>query len=207
MDDDENGPNYAISRQGNTIFFTGIISPISTTLLKRFCYQVYKEDYPWLNIFIQSSGGDGYSGYSIYDHIKTFPIPVNTIADGEAMSAATLIHCAGTKRFMMPNAVYLIHQGSYGVAPEKYRTIKDDIYNWGADEHKATGIYLAEASRGGGGGLPMHRRFGSIECDNLEECIRELLTHDIELNADETIDLGLADSIWDGAAAKEFILK
>ena len=46
----------------------------------------------------------------ILDIIKKNTIPVHTIIEGEACSAATLIALAGTERYMTENSMILVHQ-------------------------------------------------------------------------------------------------
>lgn len=63
-------------------------------------------------IYIMSYGGDIDYMWLIIDAIKASVTPVYTVNLGVAASAAALIFIAGKKRFMMPSAKLVIHEGS-----------------------------------------------------------------------------------------------
>ena len=64
-----------------------------------------------INIFINSDGGNVYSGFKFYDGIRKFKSLVNTIVEGRAMSAATIMSIGATgKRYMTKNSYMMIHQ-------------------------------------------------------------------------------------------------
>ena len=63
-------------------------------------------------IYIMSYGGEADYMWMLIDAIKMSKTPVYTVNIGVAASAAAIIFIAGHKRFMMPNAHVLIHEGS-----------------------------------------------------------------------------------------------
>jgi ATP-dependent Clp protease, protease subunit len=67
-------------------------------------------------LYINSPGGSSYAGMAIYDAMQYISCDVRTICTGMGMSAAAMILCGGTagKRFVLPNAKVMIHQGSGG---------------------------------------------------------------------------------------------
>lgn len=65
---------------------------------------------PFIELHIHSGGGDLYSGISAYDILKKNKIPIHTIIEGEACSAATLIALSGKKRYITENSMILVHQ-------------------------------------------------------------------------------------------------
>ena len=67
-------------------------------------------------IYINSPGGQVYSGLAIYDTIQFIKPDVQTICVGIAMSMGALILAGGTKgkRMALPNSKILIHQVSGG---------------------------------------------------------------------------------------------
>src|SRR5437870_8202922 len=69
-----------------------------------------------ISLYINSPGGDSYSGMAIYDAMQYVKPDVRTICTGMGMSAAAMILCGGSpgKRFALPNAKVMIHQGSGG---------------------------------------------------------------------------------------------
>jgi ATP-dependent Clp protease, protease subunit len=69
-----------------------------------------------ISIYINSPGGDVYSGLAIYDTMQFIKPDVQTICFGVAMSMGSLLLTGGTKgkRFALPNSRILIHQVSAG---------------------------------------------------------------------------------------------
>ena len=69
-----------------------------------------------ISLYINSPGGSAYAGMAIYDTIRYIRPDVRTVCLGMGMSAAAMILCGGTagKRFALPNAKIMIHQGSAG---------------------------------------------------------------------------------------------
>ena len=63
-------------------------------------------------IYVDSPGGNVYSGFAIFDVIRFIKPPVKIIGTGLVASAAALILLAAKKqnRFALPNSHYLIHQ-------------------------------------------------------------------------------------------------
>jgi ATP-dependent Clp protease protease subunit len=68
-------------------------------------------------LYINSRGGSVLAGLAIYDVMRLIPNDVITLAMGQAGSMAQFLLCAGTagKRFALPNAQILMHQGSAGL--------------------------------------------------------------------------------------------
>jgi ATP-dependent Clp protease, protease subunit len=69
-----------------------------------------------VSLYINSPGGSAYAGMAIHDAIQYVKPDVATVCVGMGMSAAAMILCAGAhgKRFALPNAKVMIHQGSAG---------------------------------------------------------------------------------------------
>lgn len=63
-------------------------------------------------IYISSNGGDVDAGFQLVDCIENSRTPVYTVNLGYAYSMGFLISLAGHKRFTMPNAKFLMHDGS-----------------------------------------------------------------------------------------------
>lgn len=70
------------------------------------------EDRKPIWIFIMSPGGEVDIMWALLDMIGASKTPIYTVNVGTAASAASLIFIAGHKRFMMPNARVIIHEGS-----------------------------------------------------------------------------------------------
>lgn len=69
-----------------------------------------------ISLYINSPGGSVSAGLAIYDTMRLVPNDVSTLAMGLAGSMAQFLLCAGTKgkRFSLPHAQVLMHQGSAG---------------------------------------------------------------------------------------------
>ena len=67
-------------------------------------------DPPPIYLHINSFGGSIFAAMSSVDIIENNSVPIYTVVEGCAASAATLMSVVGKKRFMRPNAHMLIHQ-------------------------------------------------------------------------------------------------
>ena len=67
-------------------------------------------------LYVNSPGGVVTSGLAIYDTMQYLKAPVNTVCIGQAASMAAVLLAAGAKgkRYALPNARIMIHQGSGG---------------------------------------------------------------------------------------------
>ena len=130
---------------------------------------------PEIYLYINSFGGSILDAFSILDSVLLSKIPINTVIDGCAASAATLISVCGTKRYIKPHSYMLIHQLSsfvYG----KYSEIEDEKENLDKFMVMISDIYKK------------HTKMPSAK-------IKEILKHDLWLSSEEAIKWGLADEI------------
>lgn len=129
----------------------------------------------YLHIF--SNGGCVNSGLSLYDFIIEFKkkIPVYTVVEGTAASAATFISVSGTKRFITPSSFMLIHQLSTFIGGN-FEQIQDGYDNSKKYMDKIMGIYKTHTQ---------------IE----KKKIPKILKHDIEWDSSECLKYGLVDKI------------
>lgn len=69
-----------------------------------------------INMFINSPGGEVYSGLAIYDVMQYISAPVHTNCVGMAMSMGSVILMAGARghRVALPHSRIMIHAGSAG---------------------------------------------------------------------------------------------
>lgn len=70
-----------------------------------------------ISLYINSPGGSVTAGMAIYDVMELIPNDVSTLAMGLAASMGQFLLTAGApgKRFVLPNAEVLLHQGSAGI--------------------------------------------------------------------------------------------
>ncbi len=130
-----------------------------------------------LYLHIYSPGGDVYAGLSLFDYILEYRehIPVYTVVEGLAASAATFISVAGTKRFITPSSYMLIHQLSTFMHGN-FEQLKDEFDNSKKLMEKIMGIY---------------ETYTSIT----KKKIPKILKHDLIWDADECAANGLVDEI------------
>jgi ATP-dependent protease ClpP protease subunit len=83
---------------------------------------------PNINLHINSNGGDLFAGFSIVNYVKNSRIPIHSIIDGYAASAATLFSVVAKKRFMKEYSFILIHQLSTSFWG-KYSEFEDEMTN------------------------------------------------------------------------------
>jgi ATP-dependent Clp protease protease subunit len=130
-----------------------------------------------VSIYINSPGGSAYAGMAIYDTMQYVKCDVRTIAVGMAMSAGAMILGGGAagKRYVLPNAKVMIHQGSAG-----FRGTPTDI-----------DIHAREV-------LEMTRRMAEIIARHsnrdVEQVMRDI-DRDRFMSPEEAVDYGIVDEV------------
>lgn len=127
-------------------------------------------------LHISSDGGDLAYGFMGYDAVRNSKIPIYTIIEGTACSAATLMAVAGNKRYALANSMVLVHQltgGAYGKAEE----LKDNYQNVELFMKKLKNIYLEQTT---------------IKSKELDK----LLVRDIFLDTQTCIKYGIVDEVF-----------
>jgi ATP-dependent Clp protease protease subunit len=130
-----------------------------------------------ISLYINSPGGVAHAGMAIYDAIQYVKPDVRTICYGIGMSAAAMILAGGApgKRFALPHARVMIHQGSAG-----FRGTPADI-QIAAKEIEETTRLMAEA---------IARHSGK----EVEQVLRDI-DRDYFMAPEEAIEYGLIDSV------------
>src|SRR3954468_13205290 len=130
-------------------------------------------------LYVNSPGGSAYAGMAIYDAMQYVKSDVATVCLGMGMSAGAMILCGGAagKRYALPNAKIMIHQGSGG-----FRGTPADIQ-----------IAAREI-------LDMTRRMAEIISKHSGQDV-EQVTKDIDrdrfMTPQEAVDYGLVDAIME----------
>ena len=132
-----------------------------------------------ISIYINSPGGDVYSGLAIYDTMQFIKPEVQTICFGVAASMGSLLLTGGAKgkRLALPNSRILIHQPSAGFEGQA-----SDI-----------DIHAREV-------LALRGRIDEIYANRTGrplEQIHEDLERDRFFKADEAVEYGLIDRVID----------
>lgn len=68
-----------------------------------------------LHLLLSTPGGSVHDGISVYNFLKGLPIETNTYNFGSVDSIGVVIFCAGTNRFSVPHARFLLHPVSLQV--------------------------------------------------------------------------------------------
>ena len=137
-----------------------------------------------ISLYINSPGGSSYAGMAIYDAMQYVKPDVQTICTGMGMSAAAMILCGGApgKRYVLPNAKVMIHQGSGGArgAPADIKIAAEEI-------------------------LEMTRRMAEIIARHTGQPI-ERVTADIDrdrfMSPEEAVSYGLVDAVMPPASVR-----
>ena len=88
-----------------------------------------------ITLYINSPGGDVYSGLGVFDYIRIMKAPLTTVCIGTAASMGALLFLAGSKRLVMEHSQILIHDPSFGggdmagLKPHELQKKVDDLKN------------------------------------------------------------------------------
>lgn len=175
----------SVSIRDNHIYFYGNVNTKNAIKLNTAIKDITKKlmtiqldfDIDNLKIYlhINSFGGSVFAGLAIIDTILSSQIPIVSIVEGSAASAATLISVVCSERIIKPNSFMLIHQISSGFWG-KMEEIKDEFINLKKLTKKLKGIY---------------KEHTTIEKDNL----KGLLKRDLWLDSKECLEYGLVDKV------------
>tara|TARA_R100001086_G_scaffold49384_1_gene21891 strand:- start:483 stop:1094 length:612 start_codon:yes stop_codon:yes gene_type:complete len=130
---------------------------------------------PGIYLHINSYGGSVFAGVAGMDQIRKCKVPVYTVIDGCAASAATFLSVVGQKRYINKHAHVLIHQLSSGFWG-KFSAIEDEMKNLKKLMGMIKDVYL------------QHTKIEKKQLD-------KLLKRDLWLNAEEALEYGLVDEI------------
>ena len=130
-----------------------------------------------ISLYVNSPGGSAYAGMAIYDAMQYVQSDVSTVCLGMGMSAAAMILSGGApgKRFALPNAKIMIHQGSAG-----YRGTPADIQ-----------IAAREV-------LSMTRRMAEIIARHTNQDVEQVMKdidRDRFMTPEEAVEYGIVDAV------------
>jgi ATP-dependent Clp protease protease subunit len=130
-----------------------------------------------ISLYINSPGGSVSAGLAIYDTMQLIPNEVSTLAMGLAGSMGQFLLCAGSagKRYCLPHAQVLMHQGSAGFG------------GTAADVE----IYAQQLERTG----DLMTRLIARHTGKPEETVRRDSQRDRWFSAEEARDYGIVDHI------------
>ena len=95
---------------------TQVESQMANLLIAQLLFLEHDDPEADIHLYINSPGGEVYSGLAIYDTMRMIRPDIRTYCVGMAASMAAVLLAAGTtgKRFALPNSRIMIHQGSSG---------------------------------------------------------------------------------------------
>jgi len=174
------------SYTGNEIYFYGDVSVGNVFLLNKAISDLEKQmlmlkiqldlpKAPHIKLYVNSDGGEVFSAFTTIDRIASCKVPIHSIVEGMAASAATLVSISAKKRYISPNGIMLVHQ-LRSWCGGTHENLKDEAKNLEMLSEKIYEIYL---------------KYTKFTKSDLEE----ILKHDIYLSAEECIKYGLADEI------------
>ncbi len=95
---------------------TPVDDQIANLIVAQMLFLAHEDSEQDIRLYINSPGGVVYSGLAIYDTMQMIKPDVSTFCMGMGASMAAVLLAAGApgKRFALPNARIMIHQGSGG---------------------------------------------------------------------------------------------
>jgi ATP-dependent Clp protease protease subunit len=95
---------------------TPVDDQIANLIIAQMLFLEHEDPTQDIKLYINSPGGVVYSGLAIYDTMQMIKADVATFCMGMGASMAAVLLAGGTKgkRFALPNARVMIHQGSAG---------------------------------------------------------------------------------------------
>ncbi len=95
---------------------TPVESQMANLMIAQLLFLEHDDPEADIHLYINSPGGEVYSGLAIYDTMRMIRPDIRTYCVGMAASMAAVLLSAGTpgKRFALPNSRIMIHQGSSG---------------------------------------------------------------------------------------------
>lgn len=164
------------------IIFVGeaVHSAMVNTVIAQMLYLERKDPDKDIIMYINSPGGEVYSGLAIYDAMQVLKCDVQTICTGLAASMGSVFLTGGTKgkRFALPNSRIMIHQ---------------PLISWGGISGQATDIQIEAEEM-----LKVKKNLTEIiakHCGkNYETCLADM-ERNKRMSPQEALEYGLIDKI------------
>ena len=138
-----------------------------------------------LVIYIASPGGYTTAAWSMHDLIRGYPGWVTTIAAGDCHSAAaTFLLQAGDTRLMTRHSLLMWHEGSMSTSEESWSSAEAWV-RASREEHLRTVEFMLKIVR-------------VAKPKTSAAQLRKKIQSDWILNAEEALEWGLIDEVWNG---------
>jgi ATP-dependent Clp protease protease subunit len=104
---------YSLLLKERIVFVgTAIDDQVANLVVAQLLYLSHEDPESAIQMYINSPGGQIYSGLAVYDTMKMLPNKISTVAVGVTASFGTVLLAAGTKgmRYALPHATIHMHQ-------------------------------------------------------------------------------------------------
>jgi len=169
---------YSLLLRERIVFVGSAINDqVANVIVAQLLYLNREDSEKEIHMYINSPGGQIYSGLAIYDTMKMIPNPISTVAVGVTASFGTVLLTAGTKgkRYALPHATIHMHQPLGGA------------------EGQASDIEIQAREI-----LRLKARLNEIlsVCTNQSiEVIERDTERDLYLSAEQAVEYGLVDKV------------
>jgi len=170
----------------NRIVFVGsaINDQVANVVVAQLLYLSREDPESGIQMYINSPGGQVYSGLAIYDTMRMIPNKISTVAVGVTASFGTVLLAAGSKgqRYALPHATIHMHQplgGAQGQASDIEIQAKEILRL-----KERLNEILAEATG-----------------QEIDAIIRDT-ERDFYMDAQEAVDYGLVDKVLESPKAE-----
>jgi ATP-dependent protease ClpP protease subunit len=141
-------------------------------------------------IHMKTCGGDMTEGLAIFDAIQQCPNYVSILNYTHARSMSSMILQAADYRYMMPHSTFMFHMGSMymGGTTKQWMTEHEELMK--SNEHMMN-IYIDQLKKTGNMKKKSRKQIRKWLQDSMDK------KEEVYLNAEEAIEIGFADEIWD----------
>ncbi len=178
---------YSRLLKDRIIMLTGPVEDnMANSIIAQFLFLDAQDPTKDIYLYVNTPGGSVSAGLAIVDTMNFIKADVQTIVMGTAASMGTIIASSGAKgkRFMLPNAEYMIHQPMGGTGGGTQQT---DMAI--AAEHL----------------LKTRNKLEKILADNSGKTVKQIhkdAERDYWMSAEETLAYGFIDQIMDNTKVK-----
>ena len=171
---------HGVDIQNRRVFIGEIDSGSVDATVKGIYFLDSVDSGPPIELFVSSCGGDIYGSLAIHDVCKTIKSPVHVFAFGVCMSAAVLLLAAGEPghRWVSENCQLMFHDG-FDSIEGKTTSIRADVKHLERLEKLWTNLLVKYSNKD-------YRWWDT----------RAKKSGDFYFSAEEAIEFGIADQIW-----------
>ena len=142
-------------------------------------------------VLMKTMGGSWEEGMAIYDAIRACPTGVTILNYTHARSMSSIIFQAANKRVMMPNSIFMFHNGTFGIEGTQ-KKVESTIKFYSKSTNIMLEIYTQRMKEAG-------HKYSDKPITWIKKWLKDQMDkkEDVFLTAKETVELGLADEIFD----------